>query len=159
MSRSHSQLQFAEEEGTRMIPQDKMELDELIRRSQEVCDAMSAEDDGLKREVLSHAGNRWSLGVVHALGVSGTLRHADLARALKGVTQRMLTRTLRQLERDGLISRWDYGTVPPKVEYCLTELGRGLLARMFPLWQWVLENAQDFRAARSRYDRHNADTP
>lgn len=142
-----------------MIPQDKMELDELIRRSQEVCDAMSAGDDGLKREVLSHAGNRWSLGVVHALGVSGTLRHADLARALKGVTQRMLTRTLRQLERDGLIARQDYGTVPPKVEYRLTDLGRGLLARMFPLWQWVLENAHDFRTARALYDKQHADAP
>ena len=113
------------------------------------------EDDGLKREILSHAGNRWSLGVVHALGVAGTLRHAEIARRLDGVTQRMLTRTLRQLERDGLIARHDYGEVPPRVEYRLTELGRGLLLGMLPLWQWVIENAESFRAARHRYDENS----
>lgn len=79
-----------------------MDNDEIIRRSQAACDALSADDDGLKREVLSHAGNRWSLGIVHVLGVSGRLRHAEIGRRMTGVTQRMLTRTLRQLERDGL---------------------------------------------------------
>ncbi|WP_249277489.1 helix-turn-helix domain-containing protein [Pandoraea sp. PE-S2R-1] len=109
-------------------------------------------DDTLKREILSHAGNRWSLGVVHALGVAGTLRHAELARRLDGVTQRMLTRTLRQLERDGLIARQDYGEVPPRVDYRLTALGQGLLVGMLPLWRWVIDNAADFRDARQRYD-------
>nr|WP_284701714.1 helix-turn-helix domain-containing protein [Rhodoplanes tepidamans] len=113
---------------------------------------MSEDDDGLKREVLTHAGNRWSLGIVHALGVSGRLRHADIGRRMQGVTQRMLTRTLRQLERDGLVVRHDHRTVPPHVEYELTELGRGLLARIVPLWLWVIENADGFRRARERFD-------
>ena len=128
-------------------------MDEAIERSRAACDALSEEDDGLKREVLTHAGNRWSLGVVHALGVGGTLRHAEIARRLPGVTQRMLTRTLRRLERDGLIARRDHGEVPPRVDYALTALGRGLLTGMMPLWTWVIDNAAQFRSARDRFDR------
>jgi hypothetical protein len=74
-----------------VIPIEEINFDDVIARSKAACDALSDEDDGLKREVLAHAGNRWSLGIVHALGVSGTLRHAELARQLDGVTQRMLT--------------------------------------------------------------------
>jgi DNA-binding HxlR family transcriptional regulator len=139
-------------EGTPVIPQDPGAFREIIRRSQDACDALSDAEDGLKREILSHAGNRWSLGVVHALGVSGTLRHAELGRRLEGVTQRMLTRTLRQLERDGLIFRRDHHEVPPRVDYGLTELGRGLLCGMLPLWTWVIDNANSFRTARDRFD-------
>lgn len=135
-----------------MIPSDRHGFDEVIARSRAACDALTDEEDGLKREVLAHAGNRWSLGVVHALGVAGTLRHAELARRLDGVTQRMLTRTLRQLERDGLIVRHDHREVPPRVDYALTELGRGLLLGMMPLWTWVIDNAAFFRAARRRFD-------
>ncbi|MBX8489310.1 helix-turn-helix transcriptional regulator [Pseudomonas cichorii] len=129
-----------------------MSEDEVIRLSQATCDALSAEDDGLKREVLTHAGNRWSLGIVHTLGVEGKLRHAEIGRRLQGITQRMLTRSLRQLERDGLISRCDYGEVPPRVDYELTPLGRSFLVHMVPLWTWLLENAEGFRAARGRFD-------
>nr|WP_213939499.1 helix-turn-helix domain-containing protein [Pseudomonas sp. dw_612] len=112
---------------------------------------MSADDDGLKREVLTHAGNRWSLGIVYALGVAGPLRHAEIGRRMAGVTQRMLTRTLRTLERDGLVLRHDYQEVPPRVEYELSVLGTGLLENMIPLWDWVMGNAEGFRAARADY--------
>lgn len=141
------------EEGTRVIPLNILDFDAVIARSQAACDALSDDDDGLKRQVLAHAGNRWSLGIVHALGVAGTLRHAELARQLEGVTQRMLTRSLRHLERDGLISRRDYREVPPRVDYTLTPLGRGLLVGMMPLWTWIIDNACEFRAARARFDR------
>jgi DNA-binding HxlR family transcriptional regulator len=136
-----------------VIPDDISSFDAVIARSQAACDALTSEEDGLKRELLAHAGNRWSLGIVHALGVAGTLRHAELARRLDGVTQRMLTRSLRQLERDGLITRHDHREVPPRVDYTLTELGRGLLVGMMPLWTWVIDNAAAFRAARDRFDR------
>lgn len=129
-----------------------MTEDEVIRFAQATCDALSDEDDTLKREVLTHAGNRWSLGIVHALGAHGKLRHAELGRRLPGVTQRMLTRSLRQLERDGLISRFDHQEVPPRVDYQLTPLGRSFLARMVPLWMWLLEHSDDFRSARARFD-------
>jgi DNA-binding HxlR family transcriptional regulator len=136
-----------------VIPPDGVDFDEVIARSQAVCEALSDDEDGLKREVLAHAGNRWSLGIVHALGVNGTLRHAELARQLSGVTQRMLTRSLRHLERDGLIVRRDYGEVPPRVDYTLTPLGRGLLVGMMPLWTWIIDNASEFTEARARFDR------
>ncbi|SDA24565.1 transcriptional regulator, HxlR family [Sphingomonas sp. NFR15] len=141
-----------------MILLDDFDFDEVIARSQAACDALSYHDDGLKRNVLAHAGNRWSLGIVHALGVSGTLRHAELARRLEGVTQRMLTRSLRHLERDGLIVRRDHGEVPPRVDYTLTLLGRGLLVGMIPLWTWIIDNAPAFRAARDRFDHGTSAT-
>lgn len=139
-----------------MIPHEAMTEEEVIRLSQATCDALSDEDDGLKREVLTHAGNRWSLGIVHALGVAGKLRHAEIGRRLEGVTQRMLTRSLRQLERDGLIVRCDHGEVPPRVDYELTPLGRSFLAHMVPLWTWLLEHAEDFRDARDRFEAENS---
>ncbi len=74
---------------------------------------------------------------------------------MNGVTQRMLTRSLRQLERDGLVLRRDYGEIPPRVDYELSELGYGLLARMIPLWMWVAENAENFRDARILYGSEN----
>jgi DNA-binding HxlR family transcriptional regulator len=135
-----------------MIPRTNTLFDDAMRHSQAACEALSEEEDGLKREILAHAGNRWSLGVVHALGVAGTMRHSEISRRLEGVTQRMLTRTLRQLERDGLIARHDHQEVPPRVEYSLTNLGRGLLIGMMPLWSWVMDHAEGFRAARREYD-------
>ena len=135
-----------------MIPLADLDFDVVIAHSRAACDALNDDDDGLKREVLAHAGNRWSLGIVHALGVAGTLRHAELARRLDGVTQRMLTRSLRHLERDGLIVRRDHGEVPPRVDYTLTHLGRGLLDGMMPLWTWIIDNASAFRLARSQFD-------
>nr|WP_256124585.1 helix-turn-helix domain-containing protein [Pseudomonas yamanorum] len=105
---------------------------------------------------MTHAGNRWSLGIVHLLGVNGRLRHAEIGRRMEGVTQRMLTRTLRQLERDGLVLRHDFQEVPPKVEYQLSELGKQLLVHMIPLWTWVVENADGFRRAREQFDAEQA---
>lgn len=137
--------------GTSVIPSG-IDAPEIVRRSQAACDALSADDDGLKRDILGHSGNRWSLGVVHALGAASPQRHAELRRRLDGVTQRMLTHTLRQLERDGLITRHDFQEKPLRVEYSLTDLGMGLLVQMIPLWSWVIENSDEFRAARKRYD-------
>lgn len=116
---------------------------------------MRDDDDGIRREVLAHAGNRWSLGVIHALGVYGQLRHAEIGRRMHGVTQRMLTRTLRQLERDGLVIRHDFEEVPPRVEYQLSATGLELLVRMVLLWTWIVENADSFRAARAAFDREH----
>jgi DNA-binding HxlR family transcriptional regulator len=126
--------------------------DDVLRYSQTVCDGLRDDDDGLRREVLAHAGNRWSLGVIHTLGVYGQLRHAEIGRRMHGVTQRMLTRTLRLLERDGLVIRRDFEEVPPRVEYLLSESGLELLVRMVPLWTWIVENADGFRAAREAFD-------
>lgn len=148
----------APEVGTSVIPSG-WDAQEVVRRSEAACAALSDDEDGLKRDILGHAGNRWSLGVVHALGVSSPLRHAELRRRLQGVTQRMLTHTLRQLERDGLITRRDFREVPPRVEYALTDLGMGLLVQMIPLWAWVIDNADGFTAARRLFDAATQDVP
>lgn len=131
--------------------------EEILRYSQTVCDGLRDDDDGVRREVLAHAGNRWSLGVIHTLGVYGRLRHAEIGRRMHGVTQRMLTRTLRQLERDGLVIRNDFGENPPRVEYELTETGMDLLLRMIPLWTWIVENADRFRRSREAFARSSGD--
>lgn len=135
-----------------MIPISDLSFNDVLARSQAACEALSDADGELKREVLTHAGNRWSLSIVYCLACFGTLRHAELARRLEGITQRMLTRSLRQLERDGLIVRHDHREVPPRVDYTLTELGRGLLMGMMPLWAWVMSNASSFRIARDIFD-------
>lgn len=126
--------------------------EDVLRYSQTVCDGLRDDDDGVRREVLAHAGNRWSLGVIHTLGVYGRLRHAEIKRRMHGVTQRMLTRTLRSLERDGLVIRTDFGENPPRVEYELSESGLELLVRMVPIWTWIVENADGFRQSRQAFD-------
>lgn len=128
----------------------------LLQFSQQFCEELSNDDEGLKREILAHAGNRWSLGVLHILGTHGPLRHAEIRRHLTGVTQRMLTRTLRHLERDGLISRYDYQEKLPRVVYTITDTGKEMLLRMLPLWSWIITSAGDFRQARLQYDQRQA---
>lgn len=125
---------------------------EALRQAEIICQTLRQDDDGLRREVLTHAGSRWSLGILHSLGVYGVMRHAEIKRQMIGVTQRMLTKTLRGLERDGLLLRRAFDEKPLRVEYELTPLGTQLLARMSPIWTWVVENAEDFREARVLFD-------
>jgi len=129
--------------------------DDVLKYSQTVCDGLRDDDDGVRREVLAHAGNRWSLGVIHTLGVYGQLRHAEIGRRMHGVTQRMLTRTLRHLERDGLVIRHDFEEAARRVVYELSDSGLELLVRMVPLWTWIVENADSFRTARETFDRNH----
>ncbi|WP_409487847.1 winged helix-turn-helix transcriptional regulator [Pseudomonas promysalinigenes] len=132
---------------------------EALSQAETICRTLREDDDGVRREVLAHAGSRWSLGILHALGVYGTMRHAEIKRQMTGVTQRMLTKTLRSMERDGLVVRREFGEVPPRVEYELTPLGMGLLIRMSPIWTWVVENVEDFRKARRIFDSQDDKKP
>ncbi|UZE15748.1 helix-turn-helix transcriptional regulator [Pseudomonas sp. B21-054] len=132
---------------------------ETLSHAQFICQSLREDDDGVRREVLAHAGSRWSLGILHALGVYGSMRHAEIKKQLAGVTQRMLTKTLRSLERDGLLIRRAFDEIPPRVEYELTPLGMGLLIRMSPIWTWVVENVDDFRKARRTFDSQDGHKP
>ncbi len=132
---------------------------EALSQAETICQTLREDDDGIRREVLAHAGSRWSLGILHALGVYGTMRHAEIKRQMTGVTQRMLTKTLRSMERDGLVVRREFGEIPPRVEYDLTPLGMGLLTRMSPIWTWVVENVEDFRKARRIFDSQDDKKP
>ena len=132
---------------------------ETLGQAEAICQTLRRDDDGVRREVLAHAGSRWSLGILHALGVYGKMRHAEIKRQMAGITQRMLTKTLRSMERDGLLTRREFGEVPPRVEYELTPLGMGLLVRMSPVWTWVVENVDDCRKARRTFDSQEGKKP
>lgn len=109
-----------------------------------VCSAMS--------DVLNRIGDKWSAMVVGILSRTGTMRFNELKRAINGVSQRMLTLTLRNLERDGLVTRTIYPEIPPRVEYSLTELGRTLTKPINALWDWSAENHGAIVDARRAYD-------
>jgi DNA-binding HxlR family transcriptional regulator len=110
------------------------------------------------REVLNRVGDKWSVLVVALLG-DGKKRFSELRRAIEGISQRMLTLTLKGLERDGLITRTMYPTIPPRVEYELTELGRSLLIPITGLGVWASQNRERIQAARDRYDERNSKSP
>lgn len=103
------------------------------------------------RDLLDRLGDKWSLLVVELLG-HGTLRFTELRRQIDGVSQRMLTRTLRQLERDGMVTRTVHPVVPPRVDYELTPLGRSLLAAVEPLVAWTRDHRGRIAEARADYD-------
>jgi DNA-binding HxlR family transcriptional regulator len=103
------------------------------------------------REVLDRIGDKWSVLVVVLLG-EGTRRFSELQRAIDGISQRMLTRTLRSLERDGLLTRTVHPTVPPRVDYALTDLGRTLLEPVAAVAEWAARNRDAIQASRSRHD-------
>ena len=102
-------------------------------------------------EVLNRIGDKWSMQVVMNLG-SGSLRFNELRRSIAGISQRMLTRTLRGLERDGLVSRTVIPTIPPRVDYALTDLGHSLRDPVNVLGAWAVSNREAIAAARVRFD-------
>jgi len=108
------------------------------------------------REVLDRIGDKWSLLVIATLRAR-RLRFTELRQHIPGISQRMLTLTLRQLERDGLIERTAYAEVPPRVEYELTRLGGTLVDWAIALGDWANENRGTIEASRAAYDsRHPA---
>lgn len=117
--------------------------------------AAQAANACLVRGVLDRVGDKWSVHVIHLLG-SGTRRFSDLRRSIDGISQRMLTVTLRGLERDGLVTRTVYPVVPPRVDYALTPLGETLLATICDLVRWAEVHTADVDAARTRYDGREA---
>lgn len=108
-------------------------------------------DDCPVREVLGRVGDKWSILVVAVLR-DGPMRFNELRRSIDGISQRMLTRTLRSLERDGLVARTVTPTTPPRVDYELTRLGRTLLDPITALAEWAEKNRPAIRASRGRFD-------
>jgi DNA-binding HxlR family transcriptional regulator len=105
-------------------------------------------------EVLARVGDKWSVYIIHVLGEAGTLRFSELKRRVEGISQRMLTVTLRSLERDGLVSREMYPEVPPRVEYALTPLAMTLRGIVGQLVDWSQAHLPEIDEARTRYDAH-----
>jgi DNA-binding HxlR family transcriptional regulator len=103
------------------------------------------------RDVLNRVGDKWSVLIVALLG-AGRRRFNELLRSIEGISQRMLTLTLRGLERDGLVTRTVYPTIPPRVEYELTGLGRTLLVPIDALAEWADQNRAAIQASRERFE-------
>ena len=109
------------------------------------------EDCRAVSEVLARVGDKWTVLVVSLLG-EGPKRFNELRRALGSISQRMLTLTLRGLERDGLVTRTVFPTIPPRVDYELTDLGRGLAQPVQALGQWAFAHLPEIEGARTNFD-------
>jgi DNA-binding HxlR family transcriptional regulator len=126
----------------------------MVRESSYVDREKMSREDGARR-VLDLVADKWAILVVYALA-DGTRRYNGLHREIKGVSQKMLTQTLRGLECNGLVNRTVYPSVPPKVEYALTDLGSSLLQAMSPLREWSKHNFHNVEDARSRFRERSA---
>lgn len=111
----------------------------------------ASHDCGAVSEVLGRVGDRWTILVVVVL-LSEPRRFNDLRRQVHGISQQMLTRTLRSLERDSLVSRTVRPSAPPQVEYALTQLGRSLAEAVRPVADWAVENIGAMRDGRRRFE-------
>lgn len=110
------------------------------------------EDCRAVSEVLARVGDKWTVLVVGVLG-GGPKRFNEIRRNLGSISQRMLTLTLRGLERDGLVTRTVYPSIPPRVDYELTKLGRSLLEPVNAMGLWARQNRAAIAAARRRFDK------
>ncbi|WP_375466336.1 winged helix-turn-helix transcriptional regulator [uncultured Methylobacterium sp.] len=111
----------------------------------------ASQDCRLVSSVLSRIGDKWSVLVVMTLK-DGPHRFNELRRIIGGISQRMLTFTLRGLERDGLVTRTVFPTIPPRVEYALTDLGRSLEVPVMALGTWAFAHQAEIQRARARFD-------
>lgn len=129
------------------------------RRSAPACVRANPWDAGCpSRQILSLIADKWVLLVLPLL-TQGPLRNGDLLRRVEGISQKMLTQTLRDLEQHGLVGRVDHGEVPPRVDYHLTALGASLAETLGTLDQWVVEHFPAVTAARAQYQRPKTPSP
>jgi DNA-binding HxlR family transcriptional regulator len=120
------------------------------RPNHEECRALAA--------ILTHIGDKWTVMVVGALS-KGPTRYSEIFKMVGGVSQRMLTLTLKALERDGLVNRTMYPTIPPRVDYELTERGHTLIGPLHGLWTWAQINRDAIQTTRRDFDRRSGKAP
>ncbi|GAB4060485.1 winged helix-turn-helix transcriptional regulator [Catellatospora paridis] len=123
-----------------------------VRAAPGPCAHWDNENADFIREVLDLVGDKWSVLIIGTLA-DGPFRYSDLGDAIPGISQRMLTLTLKQLRRTGLVSRVSYPEVPPRVEYALTELGTSLLSTVLALAAWSAEHHVQIRRHQTAYDK------
>lgn len=112
----------------------------------------SADLDTLVQDLLGRIADKWTLVVVDELGEE-TLRFSQLQRKVGGISQKVLTQTLRELEKDGLVDRMVYPEVPPRVEYRLTKMGYSLGEAVCGIWKWAAKNCDEINRARAKFDQ------
>jgi DNA-binding HxlR family transcriptional regulator len=120
------------------------------------CDGTNPDNFNTKalcpvRDILDRIGDKWSIHTIILLGQGKVLRFNEMKKQIDGISQRMLTVTLRSLEEDGFISRKIYAEVPPRVEYALTELGKSLLVQLLSLSKWAYENLDQVVTSREKH--------
>ena len=131
---------------------------EQIATAKRYANATPPEDldpriEALVNDLIGRVADKWTMLILEVLGEKGTLRFTRLSQLVEGISQKMLTQTLRQMERDGLVVRTIYPVVPPKVEYYLTPLGLGLGAAFCGVWVWAAENLKQVEQARDQFDK------
>ena len=120
---------------------------------------VAAEKEALVRQTLERVADKWTLLVIDVLGEQGEMRFTRLRDQVGGVSQKMLTKTLRQLERDGLVTRRVHAVVPPRVDYKLTPLGESLGEAVCGIWTWAEKHIRDVERARGAYDGRRKSPP
>jgi DNA-binding HxlR family transcriptional regulator len=137
--------------------QDERTPEELEALADEVfTECCDEEDPGrIIRQTLERVGDKWSVLTIGSLR-NGPLRFSELRRGVSGISQRMLTRTVRALERDGLVTRTVYPEIPPRVEYELTDLGRTLIPPVLSLAEWAMNNAERIDSNRAHFDEQSS---
>jgi len=130
---------------------------EQIARAQEYAAETPPTDldpriEALVNDLIGRVADKWTMLILEALTGQGELRFTRLSEAIPGISQKMLTQTLRQMEREGLITRTVYPVVPPKVEYKLTPLGTSLGMAFCGVWIWAAENLEQVEQARRDFD-------
>lgn len=118
------------------------------------CEALGPGGETLAREMVTRMAEKWTLWTLAVLAEAGKpMRFSRVMEQVGDVSQKSLTKTLRQLERDGLATRVVFPEVPPRVEYEATALGLEMLEQVHPLWLWAVENLERFQAAQAEFDR------
>src|SRR3990170_4190064 len=112
--------------------------------------------DALVDEVIGQVADKWTMLILEALADQGELRFTQIGRQVPGISQKMLTQTLRQMERGGLVQRTVHPVIPPRVEYKLTDLGYSLGEAFCGVWTWAAENLRRIEAARADFDSRKA---
>lgn len=115
-------------------------------------DASDPRIERLVNDLIGRVADKWTLLVLEELEERGTLRFTEIGRAVDGISQKMLTQTLRQMERDGLLTRTVHPVVPPRVDYALTPLGNSLSAAFCGVWMWAERHLEQVEAARTAFD-------
>jgi DNA-binding HxlR family transcriptional regulator len=136
-----------------MIYTNQEETINKIIELNEQCINISADEETLSREIMELVTDKWALWIFNALAVGGQMRFTRVLEQVEGISQKMLTKSLRQLEREGFVKRTMFLEVPPRVEYNLTPAGFTLLDQVMPIWQWVIKNLEFFSSARAAFDK------
>ncbi len=142
-------------EGTRKIYTHLKESDPMaaLPTAAKPCPAeIDPRVEALVTDVIGRVADKWTMLILEALAEQGELRFTQVGKAVPGISQKMLTQTLRQMERDGLVIRTIHPVIPPRVDYRLTDLGQSLGEAFCGVWLWAAANLERIEASRAAFD-------